>query len=85
MNLQRWQIERIHRTIGPALGYLYRLRQRMEQTLDSNDPLFRLVCQAYDAMHWLSVTCTIGRARAASRARTEPADSVVAACPAPVG
>ena len=55
MNLQRWQIERIHQTIGPALGYLYRLRRRTEQTLNPKDPLFLLVCQAYDAMHRLSV------------------------------
>ena len=55
MNLQLWQIERIHQTIGPALGYLFRLRRRMEQTLVPKDPLFLLVCHAYDAMHTLSV------------------------------
>jgi hypothetical protein len=37
------------------LGDLYRLRRRMEQTLDPNDPLFLLVCQAYDVLHSLSV------------------------------
>jgi hypothetical protein len=55
MRLQRWQAEKIGRAIHPALGYLYRLRRRMEQTLDPKDPLFLLVCQAYDAMHRLSV------------------------------
>jgi len=55
MNLQCWQIKRIHQTIGPALGYLFRLRRRMEQTFDRRDPLFLLVCQAYDALHSLSV------------------------------
>jgi hypothetical protein len=38
------------------LGYRHRLRRRMEQTFERKDPLFRLVCQAHDAMHNLSVS-----------------------------
>ena len=37
------------------VGYLCRLRRRMEQTFDPKDPLYLHVCAAYDALHTLSV------------------------------
>ena len=55
MKLQPWQAKRIHRAIGPTVGYLSRLRRRVEQQFSSNDEFFRLVMQAFDALHALSV------------------------------
>lgn len=55
MDLQSWQAKRIHRTIGPTLGYLSRLRRQTEQKFSPNDEFFRLVMQAFDAMHALNV------------------------------
>jgi hypothetical protein len=55
MDPQPWRARRIHRAIGPILGYLSRLRRRTEQRVSPNDEFFRLVMQAFDAMHALSV------------------------------
>jgi hypothetical protein len=35
MKLRCWQAERLSRAIRPMLGYLYRLRLRVEQQLDA--------------------------------------------------
>ena len=54
--LKRWQAAKLHRTLQPTLGYLYRLRERMQKVgFLPNDPLFLRVCQAYDAVHRLSI------------------------------
>jgi hypothetical protein len=38
------------------LGYLHRLKGRMDATgFVPSDPLYRLVGEAFDAVHWLSV------------------------------
>lgn len=40
--------------LAPTLGYLTRLRRRMEQVgFIPGDPLYRDVCKAHDAMHAL--------------------------------
>jgi hypothetical protein len=54
--LAAWQAKRISAAIGPGFGYLVRLRTRMEKVgFPSNDPLFKLVVNAEDAMHRLTV------------------------------
>jgi hypothetical protein len=51
-----WQAKRISNALTPGFGYLVRLRARMEKVgFPSNDPLFRLVLNAEDAMHRLTV------------------------------
>jgi hypothetical protein len=40
MKLQRWQARKINRALQPAVGYLCRLRERMEKVGLDNDPLF---------------------------------------------
>jgi hypothetical protein len=53
--LERWQIERIKEKVGPMLNYLGRLRTRMEKTGRHNGKLYKLVAQAYNAVHSLNV------------------------------
>ena len=62
------QLRELHRVIGQYLGYLNRLRARMERVgFPNNDPLYRLVVDAAERMHSLSVelhyaTCSgVGR------------------------
>jgi hypothetical protein len=44
------------KSIGPTLGYLHRLRTRMEKRcFPPHDRTYEIVCKAYDAMHHLSV------------------------------
>jgi hypothetical protein len=48
------QAKRMYDALAPTLGYLTRLRQRMEQVgFIPGDPLYRDVCKAHDAMHAL--------------------------------
>jgi hypothetical protein len=48
------QAKRMHDALAPTLGYLTRLRQRMEQVgFIPADPLYRNVCKVHDAMHGL--------------------------------
>jgi hypothetical protein len=46
----------LYRGLVGGMTYLLRLRTRMEKTgFKPDDPVYRLVCQAYDAMHRLSI------------------------------
>jgi hypothetical protein len=42
--------------IGPILGYLNRLKERMNEVFARNDPLFREVIDAAYALHRLNVS-----------------------------
>jgi hypothetical protein len=54
--IERWQAAQVHRTLQPTVGYLYRLRERMQRSgFLPSDPLFRRVCQAYDSVHALFI------------------------------
>jgi hypothetical protein len=65
-DLQPWQAEVFGQALFRHVNYLYRLKSRMEKVgFLPGDPLFREVCEAYDAVHKLSVTlhylsCTSG-------------------------
>jgi hypothetical protein len=55
-DLTKSQAQAIHDAIGPTLGYLFRLRQRMDKRgFSPSDPLYQLVVNAYDALHPLTV------------------------------
>jgi hypothetical protein len=56
MKLQPWQARKVHRALQPSVGYLYRLKARMQKVgfLD-NDLLYQLVSQAYDTVHTLYI------------------------------
>ena len=50
------QLHEVRRVVAQSLGYLNRLRARMEQCgFPSHDRPFRLVVDAEDKMHWLSI------------------------------
>jgi hypothetical protein len=56
MNLTREQSAVLSAKIGPMLGYMVRLRQRMEKVgFLPGDLLYRLVREAEDKVHHLSV------------------------------
>jgi hypothetical protein len=56
MNLTREQAAAVGESIGPMLGYLVRLRQRMDKVgFLPGDPLYVLVRDAEDKLHRLSV------------------------------
>jgi hypothetical protein len=67
--LKRWQYARLRDAVGPMQAYLNRFRSRMERVdFLPNDPLFRLVCHAADAvrglwveLHYLSCEHGAGR------------------------
>ena len=67
--LTRQQAETIFRALQPKLGYLSKLRRRMEQTgFPPDDKLFRLTVAAQDALqslyietHYLSCHGGVGR------------------------
>jgi len=47
----------VSKSIRRLLNYLYRLKSQMEKVgFKPCEPLFRDVCEAYDAVHKLSVT-----------------------------
>jgi hypothetical protein len=55
-NLATWQAKALHAALRPALGFLHRLRERMEKRgFPLNDKLLRLTATAYDALHSLFV------------------------------
>ena len=55
-SITREQAEKLSAAIREHLGYLVRLRTRMElRGFPSDDPLYLLVCRAFDAVHRLSV------------------------------
>ena len=53
--LTRELAEALGRAIRPKLGYLVRLRERMDRAAFSHDPLYPLVRSAEEALHRLSV------------------------------
>jgi hypothetical protein len=56
MKLKPWQARRINDALFPFLNYLDRLKCRMERTgFLPDDPLFRLVVAAYNAVQALRV------------------------------
>ena len=64
------QAKRLKESIRPMLGYLSRLKKRMEKrNFPHDDMLLRAVVKAYDAMHALNVelhylSCESGAGRA---------------------
>jgi hypothetical protein len=57
-DLTRRQADALSRSIHPKLGYLHRLRTRMEKTgFSIDDPLYQRVSKARDALHdlWVHV------------------------------
>jgi hypothetical protein len=56
MELTRDQLDRLSKQIGPMLGYLHRLQGRMDNVgFVPSDGLYRLVAEAFDAVHALSI------------------------------
>jgi hypothetical protein len=55
-DLTREQAEAISQKIGPMLGYMNRLKKRMNQVFVRDDPLFAQVIDAADALHTLNVS-----------------------------
>ena len=54
--MKPWQAKALYAAIRPALGYLCRLRDRMEKRgFSPTDKLVRLTVTAYDALHALSI------------------------------
>ena len=55
-DVKKSQAKTISTALFPHMNYLFRLRKRMEEVgFPHNDKLYLLVCNAYDAMHRLSV------------------------------
>ncbi len=75
-DLQPWQAQAIHAAVRPALAYLHRLRERMNRRgFPDNDPLYRLICRAYNSLHALFVetdylSCKGGVGRPAKEQRS---------------
>jgi hypothetical protein len=56
MELSRDQIDRLKESIGPMVRYPHRLQGRMDVVgFVPSDHLYRLVSEAFDAVHALSV------------------------------
>src|SRR5258707_12473668 len=55
-DLTREQAEAIKEKIAPILGYLNRLKKRMNEVFARDDPLFAEVIDAADALHKLNVS-----------------------------
>jgi hypothetical protein len=54
--IKPWQAKLMYATLRPALGYLCRLRERMERRgFPPNDKLLKLTEAAYNAIHSLTV------------------------------
>jgi len=54
--MTRRQAALLNKALQPAVGYLYRLRERMQKVgFLPSDPLYKLVCKAYDSLHALFV------------------------------
>jgi len=49
-SIKRWHAEKLNRVLRPCLGYLFRLRERMQKVgFLPSDRLYVLVCRAYDS------------------------------------
>lgn len=56
MQLTDQQAEQVHRVIIPTVGYLHRLRCRLDQLgTPPADPLYRLTGAAFDALQALAM------------------------------
>jgi len=55
-DVTREQAEAINKQIGPMLGYLNRLKRRMNEVFARDDTLFAEVIDAVDALHRLNVS-----------------------------
>jgi hypothetical protein len=55
-DVTREQAEAIRKEIGPMLGYLNRLKDRMNKVFARDDSLFDEVIDAADALHRLNVS-----------------------------
>ena len=55
-DVTREQAEAISQKIGPMLGYLNRLKKRMNEVFARDDSLFDEVIDAADALHRLNVS-----------------------------
>jgi hypothetical protein len=54
--LRPWQAKALYPALRPALGFLHRLRERMEKRgFPPGDKLYRLTANAYEALHALSI------------------------------
>jgi len=54
--IKRWQAKKLHLVLQPMVGFLYRLRERMQKVgFLPSDPLFKLVCKAYESLHALFI------------------------------
>jgi hypothetical protein len=54
--IKRAHAEKVHQYLGPTVGYLHRLRERMEKVgFVPSDRLYERVTEAYNAMHALSM------------------------------
>jgi len=54
--LKAWQARLMYTTLRPALGYLHRMRERMDRRgFPPNDKLLKLTVAAYNAIHSLPV------------------------------
>jgi hypothetical protein len=54
--IKRSHAKELHRRLHPTVGYLSRLRERMQKVgFVTSDPLFERVTKAYESMHALSM------------------------------
>ena len=82
-SLQPWQADRLFQALYPGMNYLSRLKLRMEQVgFLPDDPLYRHVAAAYDAMfslrvelHYLSCRSGVGKPSTQSGASSPPITS----------
>jgi hypothetical protein len=70
MNMTREQARRLSELMQPRVGYIVRIRERMDRRGMQNDPLFKLLVKAEDALlHFTSVlhyrSCEMGVGRTA--------------------
>jgi hypothetical protein len=78
------QARQMKATIRPMLGYLNRLKRRMEKRrFPADDKLFQTVLRAYDAIHELNVhvhylSCESGVGRAVPATDSRPGDDPAA-------
>jgi hypothetical protein len=56
MNLTKDQARAVAESVHRKVGYFHRLRDRMQKTGRTDDPLYPLVVAAHDALHSLWVT-----------------------------
>jgi hypothetical protein len=68
-DIKTWQAKKVNEKIGPTLGYLTRLKARLDKRgFKSSDPFYQIVAKAQDALqhlvtetHYLSCKSGVGR------------------------